>query len=151
MLKDIKDFVGYTITDNANVYHSGTELKGSIQPSGYVKVYLYSDGKRYMKYLHRLVAEAFVPNPCNLPEVNHKDKDKSNCASYNLEWIDRQGNMIHGKGRPVQQLLNGEVVGTFSTITQAAIAMNDKSHGANIHRCLNGLRPTAYGYVWRYL
>ena len=151
MIKNIDGFPGYAITEDAKVYHNGKEIKPSVQPNGYVKVYLYKDDKRFVRYLHRLVAEAFIPNPDHLPEVNHKDRDKSKCESSNLEWTSRQGNMIHGKGRAVNQILNGKVIRTFQTISQAADAVGDKSHGANIHRCLTGKRPTAYGYEWRYV
>ena len=47
------------------------------------------------RYVHRLVAQAFVDNPDNLPEVNHIDSDRSNAAASNLEWVDSQQNKIH--------------------------------------------------------
>lgn len=47
-------------------------------------------------YHHRLVAEVFIPNPLNLPEVNHKDEDKSNCSASNLEWCTTQYNACYG-------------------------------------------------------
>lgn len=150
MLREIRQFPGYTIDSDGNVYHGSKKLKPSIQPDGYIKVYLYKDGKRYARYLHRLVAEAFISNDDTLPEVNHKNKIKSACDVSNLEWTDRKGNMVHGKGRAVNQILNGKILNTFPTITAAAEAVNDKTHGANIHRCIVGKRPTAYGYVWRY-
>jgi len=47
------------------------------------------------RFIHRLVAEAFVPNPDGLPEVNHKDGDKTNNAAANLEWVSRSANLVH--------------------------------------------------------
>lgn len=66
---------------------------------GYIQVNLCYNGKLYKKYVHRLVAQAFIPNPDNLPEVNHKDEDKTNNSVENLEWCDRKYNMNFGTVR----------------------------------------------------
>lgn len=57
---------------------------------GYVSITLYKDGKEVRKYIHRIVAETFIPNPDNLPEVNHKDGNKENNCVNNLEWCTGQ-------------------------------------------------------------
>lgn len=62
---------------------------------GYRQVFLYDCGKGRMCLVHRLVASAFLPNPFNLKEVNHKDGVKSNNAVENLEWVSAQENMKH--------------------------------------------------------
>lgn len=62
---------------------------------GYLKVNLYKDGKGSSKRIHRLVAEAFIPNPDNKPDVNHKDGNKHNNNVENLEWVTKSENMIH--------------------------------------------------------
>lgn len=62
---------------------------------GYLKVNLFGDNKSKQVYIHRLVAFCFLPNPHNLPEVNHKDADKQNNHRDNLEWCDRGYNMKH--------------------------------------------------------
>ena len=54
------------------------------------------DGNRHQFYVHRLVAQAFIANPDNLPEINHKDEDKTNNRADNLEWCDRLYNMRYG-------------------------------------------------------
>lgn len=59
----------------------------------YEKIILSLNGKRYLKYIHRLVAEAFIPNPNNYKEVNHIDSDPSNNCVENLEWCDRKYNL----------------------------------------------------------
>ena len=64
--------------------------------SGYLGVGLYKEGKVRIIYVHRLVAQAFIPNPNNLPEVNHKDENKTNNRVENLEWCTREYNMSHG-------------------------------------------------------
>jgi len=68
-------------------------LKPQRLPNGYYSVHLC--GK--LQYVHRLVAKAFVPNPDGKPEVNHKDGNKSNNRSSNLEWVTRKGNAAHAK------------------------------------------------------
>ena len=62
--------------------------------TGYIQVGLYSkeNGKSIMKYLHRLVADAFLPNPNNFEQVDHKDSDKTNNAVPNLRWVSRKFN-----------------------------------------------------------
>lgn len=64
-------------------------------PNGYLQVGLRKNGVRKHAYLHILVAEAFVPNPDNLPEVNHDDGDKEHCLPGNLFWTTRSGNNTH--------------------------------------------------------
>jgi hypothetical protein len=61
----------------------------------YVKVSLTKDGKKENKLVHRLVAESFISNPENKPEVNHKDQNRSNNFIQNLEWVTKEENMKH--------------------------------------------------------
>ena len=72
--------------------HKGRVLSPGIKTEGYLIVRL----QRRMFYVHRLVTEAFLPNPDNLPEVNHKDEDKTNNRVENLEWCDHKYNMNYG-------------------------------------------------------
>lgn len=70
-------------------------MKTWYQKSGYENIKLCKNNITYHFLIHRLVAEAFIPNPKNLPEVNHKDRNvKNNCVS-NLEWCDRKQNLIN--------------------------------------------------------
>lgn len=62
---------------------------------GYLRVYLYSEGKKKRYFVHRLVAETFIPNPENKPQVNHKDGNKQNNELSNLEWVTRSENGLH--------------------------------------------------------
>lgn len=64
----------------------------------YLSVSLYKDGKSCTKAVHRLVAEAFIPNPLGLMQVNHKDEDKSNNSANNLEWCTCKYNINYGSG-----------------------------------------------------
>lgn len=63
---------------------------------GYQYINLCKDGIRKTKTIHRLVAQVFIPNPDNLPEVNHRDEDKINNIAENLEWCDRKYNVNYG-------------------------------------------------------
>lgn len=69
-------------------------LKLGLGTHGYYGVVLFNDG-RTTKTVHRLVAEAFIPNPNNLPDINHKDGNKLNNNVNNLEWMTRSENMLH--------------------------------------------------------
>ena len=64
-------------------------------PHGYQKVNISMHGKEKLISVHRLVAEAFIPNPDNKPEVNHKDGNKKNNAVWNLEWVTSKENIAH--------------------------------------------------------
>jgi len=93
----------YEIDTEGNVFsvlQSASRRKRQLKPfcngSGYMKVNLYDlDGKCAKKYLHRLVAETFIPNPDNLPVVNHKDSNQANNTLDNLEWCSQSENVKH--------------------------------------------------------
>lgn len=87
----------YTIKDTGEVCNTDTNkiLKGSITISGYQYIRLSLNGIKYRFYTHRLVAEYFIPNPNNLPILNHIDGNKLNNNMCNLEWISHSGNVKH--------------------------------------------------------
>ena len=75
---------------------------------GYFQVWLYKDGIHKQMYVHRLVAQAFIPNPNNLPQVNHKDEVKTNNAASNLEWMSLKDNNNYGtRNQRVAEALRG--------------------------------------------
>ena len=102
MIEDWKDIPGYeglyVVSNNGRVMNvrSGRVLRGIVNNLGYIMVGLSKSGKVKMISVHRLVAEAFIKNPDNLREVNHKDEDKSNNNVDNLEWCDRKYNVNYG-------------------------------------------------------
>ncbi len=127
--------------------------------NNYLFVALYDGDRVRIALVHRLVAEAFIPNPDNLPEVNHKDEDKTNNMPSNLEWCDHKYNMQFGtglqrraknQGKQIEQLtMAGQHVAYFDSISEAARATeNCKSL---IAACCSGKYKTAYGYQWRYV
>ena len=97
--KDIIGFEGiYEISNLGRIRRikTGRILSTRRSDGWYITVTLYKDKKRYGKSLHRLVSEAFIPNPDILPEVNHRDEDKTNNRVDNLEWCDRSYNNNYG-------------------------------------------------------
>lgn len=103
VLTKIKDFPDYCVSTDGEVYSAKGEsyrrLKQYSKTHGYLYVALFRNGKRYYRRVHRLVAEAFIPNPDNLPEVNHKDEDKTNNLASNLEWCTSHDNKVYGSRR----------------------------------------------------
>ena len=82
--------------DSMNRFYEGRILKLFADRLGYLSVVLYSNSKRKHYLVHRLVAEAFIHNPDNLPQVNHKDENPSNDNVENLEWCDGKYNVNYG-------------------------------------------------------
>jgi hypothetical protein len=114
----------------------------------YEAVALTKDGETVGHSVHRLVAKAFIPNPDNLPEVNHKDKDTTNNCVENLEWCTRQYNIEYSKNKRVGQYIDGEKVAEYKSIVYAS-KMTGISR-TNITNALTGWSKTAGGYEWRY-
>ena len=102
MIEDWKDISGYeglyVVSNNGRVKNvrSGRVLRGIVNNLGYIMVGLSKSGKVKMVLVHRLVAKAFIENPDNFREVNHRDEDKANNIVDNLEWCDRKYNVNYG-------------------------------------------------------
>lgn len=81
------------------IYETATrklrELTTEETPKGYLRVYLYKNGKRKHHKVHRLVAHAFIPNPEHKSQVNHIDGNKKNNSVTNLEWVTDEENKLH--------------------------------------------------------
>ena len=141
---------------------------------GYFTVQLSKNGKRKTCKVHRLVAETFLYNPENLPEVNHKDEDKTNNFVFlnedgsinkeksNLEWKTHRDNINHGthnersaktrtngkQSKPVLQLtLDGELIREWPSIMECARNGFNQSH---VCLCCNGKQKTYKGFKWCY-
>lgn len=97
MKKEITNYENYLIYDDGNVFNTNTNkmLSGSIGENGYKYYRLSKNNVKKMFYAHRLVAEAFLENPNNLPVVNHKDGNKLNNNLNNLEWVSYSDNIKH--------------------------------------------------------
>lgn len=95
--KKIKGFNNYEVSNEGEVRNidTGKVLKQE-DNRGYLRVILYVNGKKTHKKIHRLVAEAFIPNPDNKPQVNHIDENKKNNSVGNLEWATAKENSNYG-------------------------------------------------------
>ena len=94
-------------------------VTASVAKVGYYMVDLYFNGRRKRCYVHRLVAQAFIPNPYDLPQVNHKDENKLNNAITNLEWCTPGYNVRYGNGR-TKSVITRRKNGTYENISEAA-------------------------------
>lgn len=100
--KDIREFSCYMIDANGNIFSKITNkvLRQMNNGFGYRKVTLRKNNKSYQKYVHRLLATTFIPNPNNYPQVDHIDGNRSNNVIDNLRWVDEstnQTNPNHGR------------------------------------------------------
>jgi hypothetical protein len=96
--RDVPNYEGlYLISDLGNIKSKYTDklLKPSQDKFGYVRFSATKNKKQKTLRIHRIVAEIFIPNPKNLPQVNHIDGNKLNCAKSNLEWSTDSENKIH--------------------------------------------------------
>lgn len=149
-MKDIKNYEGiYAVTEDGRVwsYRSKRFLAPQLAGKGYLKVELYKKGhKKASVFVHRLVAEAFIPNPDSLPEVNHKDEDKTNNNISNLEWITRQANVAYSNSKAIRCI---ELNRIFNSIIEAERALN-LCH-ENICKVLKGKLAHTGGYHFEYV
>ena len=131
--KDIIGFEGiYEISNLGRIRRikTGRILSTRRSDGWYITVTLYKDKKKYGKLLHRLVAETFVPNPYNLPEVNHIDEDKINNRADNLEFCDHKYNMNFGTARIRERdtkIKNGHINEEYS-------GLDKKSYGKKYYQ-----------------
>ena len=137
---------------------TGNVLKGHLSSDGYRRIGLTVSGKTKLFLVHRLVANAFIPNPNNYPCVNHKDENKSNNSINNLEWCTYRYNLNfgtrniranHSRKKPILQFSkNGDFIREWDSVTDLKGATGmDISH---VSSCCRGKRKTANGYRWQY-
>lgn len=184
--KDIRGYEGrYQVSNLGNVkslnYNNlGHErnLKLKKNPCGYFIVHLYGETKDEYKTVHRLVAECFLKNENNFPQINHKDENKLNNNFDNLEWCDNRYNTIYsikkhperykGNGKykrkcngrlglrksykqtrkVLQKDINGKIIGEYENPREVSIQKGYNQW--SITQCCNGKRKTAYGCKWEF-
>lgn len=164
--RDIKGYEGfYQVSNLGRVRNSMTDkILKPVPNHRYLRVTLCKNGVHKLFRIHRLVAQAFIPNPDNLPTVNHKDQDKTNNCVDNLEWSDMEYQINYGdrnnrvsqkqindpnKSKPVvQYTLDMVFVAEYPSAREAS-RQTGVDYG-NIKHCCNGKFKTAGGYIWKY-
>jgi hypothetical protein len=169
IFKDIQGFEGlYQVSNLGNVKslnynHTGKEkiLKPAKNNKGYLMVNLYKEGKQKTCKIHRLVAQSFIENPQNLPQVNHKNEIKTDNASSNLEWCTNEYNNNYGtrnqrvaesntnnpnKSKPVLCVETGKIYSSTNEV-QRELGFSQ----GNISSACRGKYKQAYGYTWKYV
>ena len=181
--KPVRNYEGKYMVSNTgevkslNYRRTGKEriLKGVDYGEGYLYVSLWKDGKVKQCRINRLVAQAFIPNPNNLPEVNHKNEDKTDNRVENLEWCSKSHNVNHGtrnkraaeklKGKKHSEEHNKKIgkklsKPVFSVDKESGLIMwwqsameASRQTGiaqSNITLCCQGKVKSAGGHVWFY-
>ena len=161
-----KDVVGYEGLYQVSSFGKVKRLKNGKerilkpQPNGfgYLFVNLYKNKINKHFKVHRLVAKTFIPNPDNLPQVNHIDEDKTNNHVDNLEWCDAKYNINFGtrnkrfaesKSKKVDQYsLDDKFLKTWPSAKQAQKELG--IFHSNICRCCRGNRKSAGNFIWKY-
>lgn len=138
-----------------NRYKDKTYLKPCENSKGYSSVSLCKDHTQKAVNIHRLVAEAFIPNPDNLPCVNHKDEDKTNNNVDNLEWCSYQYNNVYGNRLTKSATSRGIPVRCIETgaIYQSGCAAQRETgvYQTGISMCCLGKAKTAGGFHWEFV
>ena len=173
-----KDIIGYEglyqvsnwgRVKSLNYKRTGKERLLNPKPNnkGYMRVTLYKNKIRTKHFVHRLVAQTFIPNPNNYPEVNHKDENPNNNHLDNLEWCDRKYNINYGTRRKRQsekmkgrkhnnehkkkngkKIINLDTREIFNSLREAGEKYNIAPQG--IYRVCKGRNKRAGGYRWSY-
>ena len=161
--RDIDGYEGlYQISNKGRVKRllgpSERILRPVLNRSGYYYIMLYNDSVKKAFRLHRLVAQAFIPNLYNKPQVNHLDENKKNNCVDNLEWATAKENSNYGSrneritGRPSIPIIQYSKDGEFIKEWQSAVEVKRVLGINNSHiiQCCKGKRKSAGGFVWRY-
>ena len=168
--KDIPGYEGlYQVSNTGRVRslnYNGTRktkvLKQGKARDGYKKVGLYKNSKQEYYLIHRLVALTFIPNPLNLPQVNHINEIKDDNRVSNLEWCTAKYNSNYGtrlerrsqaKRKPILMFTkDGQFIRRFNCVAEANKFLGKDRNNTNIGQCIrseNG-QHTAWGYRWIY-
>lgn len=180
-MKDIPGYEGlYAVTEDGQIwsYYTQKFLTPVKHHNGYYFISLYKDQQSTIYAIHRLIALTYIPNPKNLPQVDHIDRNPTNNCIDNLRWVtvaennanrdpqkvkeSTRKNGIKG-GEKTKQLYSKQVemrdkndhsvlLKTFPSTRQAALEVfHDKEKNSHISKCARGESKSAYGYYWCYI
>lgn len=154
----------YKVSDHGNIISvprsttKGGNLSHVLNSIGYLQVSLSKKGKTKNFLIHRLVAKAFIPNPKNLPIINHKDETRSNNHVTNLEWCTSEYNFKYGTATTRRAKTQGKPIeGTSVTTGEKIYFESGMEAGRNgfmqpsISLCCRGKLEEHKGYLWRFI
>lgn len=158
--KNIDNFPNYQISNYGRVKNiDGRILKPSKDKNGYLMVNMLTNTGYKTKRIHRLVAEAFIPNLNNYKEVNHIDENKENNCFSNLEWCSHKYNSNYGTrnkrisnnmNKKIGQYdMNNNLVKIYESIKEANRQTGISNAG--ISYSANNIRKNAGGYIWHFI
>ena len=174
MITKIKDFPNYGVDEDGNIYSFGrmfhrryrgtVKLNSRPNNKGYLVVHLYNEYGMSDKLVHRIVAETFIPNIDNKPEVNHIDGNKNNNSVNNLEWVTHKENVQNAikrgtayqnmpgfnnhRGKIIAQYdTNGNLIKTWPSLRRIEYE-EGFVHQNIIKACKENL--VRYGFKWKY-
>lgn len=164
----IDGFPNYLVSSHGRVitirkYNNGKyercfkERKQQINYKGYKIIRLYNKGKYKTFSVHRLVAQAFISNPDNKPQVNHIDENKQNNHVYNLEWMNNEENARYGtRGKRIGDKHKRKIVGVNNKGEKIIYnSLKDAEKDGFVYQAISGVcrgnRKSHKGYTWHYL
>lgn len=154
MWKELPIDPRYLVSEDGQIKGlDGRILKQAKDTKGYLFVTLNDNYHQYHLSMHRAVALCYIPNPHNLPQVNHKDKNKTNNNVSNLEWCDNKYNSHYSNAKAVLMIdkRTKKVIKRFEALRDTDIYFGKNAHQSISKCCLNKPRYySAYGYLWKF-
>lgn len=159
--KDVVGFEGlYQISDHGKLKRltkNGDKIIRPYHKDRYLKTELWRNGKRKKAFVHRLVAEHFLPNPAHFTQINHKDENPENNSVDNLEWCSQKYNANYGENRikaalkrskgVEQYSISGDLLHTYQSAKFAAKCVGVSRKAINV-ACCN--QSVSAGFLWKY-
>lgn len=151
--KTIEGFEGrYQVSNLGNIkslkYRKERILSPVTYRNGYLFVELCKNGYVKKFLVHRLVAEAFIPNPENLPQVNHKNEIKTDNTVQNLEWCDNRYNQRYSSAKKIGCFQDNKLIKVYDAVRDVE---KDGFYHSNVCNALKGKLKSSGGYHWQYL
>lgn len=147
------EFDGYMVSNLGRVQHNGKILKARMSNTGYYYYSFWNHNEEKRDFVHRLIAKAFIPNPNNWNEVNHKNGIKTDNRIENLEWCTHKYNMRHSrlvlknkkKSKHIKCIETGDVFNGLADFEEKTGLCK-----LAVHRNIKHKSKTSYGYTWEY-